>query len=225
MNFAYINELNNDINGIYQTENNYNTNTNYNNNTNYTNNENNILNAPLNVPEAKWSDINFYSNQNAYYFPLPVMKLKELMQEYGIPSVMNNFGERFAIWDYTKLHGLYYRIEIIDNQILYNHPYSHVGFLYVSYKIDIPLNKIAQALSISNDIQYNITEKILKVRGMSMSYCNTLIVIVAKYSIGIYSWYDLKNKDILQKHLSLKWLQNVNQKMSNISYIKSISFK
>lgn len=215
MNFAYINDLNNDINGLYHVDDNNNVN----------NNGNNILNAPLNVPEAKWSDINFYSNQNAYYFPLPVTKLKELMQEYGIPSVMNNFGERFAIWDFTKLHGLYYRIEIIDNQILYNHPYPHVGFLYVSYKIDIPVNKIAQALSISNDIQYNITEKILKVRGMSMSYCNTLIVIVAKYSIGIYSWYDLKNKDILQRHLSLKWLQNVNQKMSNISYIKSISFK
>jgi hypothetical protein len=156
---------------------------------------------------------------NKYYFQTPYHKYFELVNEFGEPSVIDTSAGGLAIWNSFKLKGLYHRIEIVDNQLFNKYPYPHVGFLYIHYKIDIPLNKLAQTLSFSSDIKYDIIDKVLIVRGMAIGYCNALIALVIKYIRGEYSWYQIKNKNILSQVLSYKSLTNKNNREENIKLI------
>ena len=72
----------------------------------------------------------------------------------------------------------------------------------------------------SNDIKYDIINKSLIVRGMSLAYCNALIATVIKYVKGDYSWYKILNDEILKKELSLKSLKNESTKKANIDILK-----
>jgi hypothetical protein len=54
---------------------------------------------------------------------------------------------------------------------------------------------------------------------MSIGYCNALIALVIKYIRGEYSWYQIKNKNILGQVLSYKSLTNKNIRDENIKLI------
>jgi len=159
------------------------------------------------------------SKDNKYYFQTPYHKYFELLNEFGEPSVLDMSSGGLAIWNSFKLKGLYHRLEINDTPLYNKYPYPHIGFLYAYYKIDIPLSKLAQTLSISSDIKYDIIDKVLIVRGMSIGYCNALIALVIKYIRGEYSWYQIKNKNILGQVLSYKSLTNKNIRDENIKLI------
>jgi hypothetical protein len=159
------------------------------------------------------------AKDNKYYFQTPYHKYFELVSEFGQPSVLDTNAGGLAIWNSFKLKGLYHRLEITDTQLYNKYPYPHIGFLYAYYKIDIPLNKLAQTLSISSDIKYDIIDKVLIVRGMAIGYCNALIALVIKYIRGEYSWYQIKNKNILSQVLSYKSLTNKHIRDENIKLI------
>jgi hypothetical protein len=200
-------------------------------NINYNNSPNSIpttttVNKPKQTEPTKinlqWSSAisNKMTNKdNKYYFQTPYHKYFELVNEFGQPSALDVSAGGLAIWNSFKLKGLYHRLEITDTQLYNKYPYPHIGFLYAYYKIDVPLTKLAQTLSISSDIKYDIIDKVLIVRGMSIGYCNALIALVIKYVRGEYSWYQIKNKNILSQVLSYKSLTNKNIRDENIKLI------
>lgn len=184
-----------------------------------------MKNIPPPKPTLSWN--NSVSNKktpkdNKYYFQTPYQKYFELIKQFGAPSAINSTAGGIAVWDETKSNSLevYTRLEILDEQVYNKYPIPHVGFIYAYYKIAIPIYKLANVLSISNDIKYDIINKLLIVRGMSLAYCNTLIAITIKYVRGDYSWHYIRDNELVKNELLLKNLQNESQKRENISLLK-----
>lgn len=107
--------------------------------------------------------------------------LKHLIDEFGKPDNINKNKGGYAIWTKDTLNNRGFcwdRIELYDIQIPHTEPIKHYDFLYTWITIDIPKNKIDKIKSISNNIEYDEQNKILRVRCNSMSMNKILILIV-----------------------------------------------
>jgi hypothetical protein len=137
-----------------------------------------------------------------------------ILQLFGQPSVSCN---TYALWDKTKLNGLYHRIDVTDTMIRYEYPYLHFSNIYVYYKIKIPLKKLSKVYAISYDIKYDILEETVIIRCPNLEYCNALLALILKYVNGEYSMYYIKAHNLINKYLQpIISAQNSNY---NLSYI------
>lgn len=151
-----------------------------------------------------------YTISKNYFYQFPIHKLSDLVNEFGYPSCINKDRNGIAVWDSSSLKGLYTRIDLVDKLIYNPFPVPHIGFMYIYYRYNLPINKLSQVLSLSNDIKYDISEKTLIIRGMALGYCNQILVNIIKFCKGELSWYQLASKKYFVNSLNYNNLTNIN---------------
>jgi hypothetical protein len=187
-----------------------------------------ITPIPTSIPTStpKWKSYSNYQKKSDhnYYFQSPQIKFNDIVNDYGKPTLIDVKPKGMAIWNDVQ-DGLYSRIVIQDEEIYNKWPYPHIGFLYVYTKIDIPYHKVAQVLSISSDITYDIMSKTICIRGMALSYCNALLTLTCKLLSGDLSWYNIKGNNLPKEYLSIKNLTNEAKREENVKYIRKFLYK
>jgi hypothetical protein len=121
----------------------------------------------------------------------------------GPPDVLAPQPGGCAIWlkpgnknaDYQHFK----RICIVDEDHFNRYPHPHVGFLYTTIFLPIPLSILNKVLSISSDIIYDVGKKELILRGMSLGYNTTMLLIICRYVKGEISWYHLLGYDLIRQ--------------------------
>jgi hypothetical protein len=173
-----------------------------------------------------WSQVSkffgkFKKKVNKYYFQMPYQKYDDLVEEIGPPTLINPNKGGMAVWQASALkkagHHSIKRIDLIDEQRFNNFPYPHIGFLYVYVRLNIPLNKIANVLSMCGDIMYDPVKQLLVVRGMSLNYNIALIAIVCQYANGELTWYNIIEGDVIKKATDHKQLTNKKTQKKNMA--------
>ena len=157
--------------------------------------------------------------KSKYFFQTPINKFNDLVSEFGNPNIIDNDRNGMAIWN--KLSSVYHRIDLIDNPIYNAFPCPHIGFLYVYYKYEVPISRIAQVLSISGDIKYDPIECMIIVRGMSLGYCNEILVFVIKFCKGSITWHQITTDQLFKKRMTFDQLTNPKNIQYNKNYLKS----
>ena len=172
-----------------------------------------------------WNTYNKYvNNKDKYFFQTPINKFFDLVSEFGNPTLLDNKIGGMAIWKSDQpsnfIGGIYQRIDLIDNPIYNSYPRPHIGHLYTYYKYKIPISKLSQVLSLTGDIKYDSIENIIIVRGMSLGYCNNIIVFIIKLCRGDISWHQITSDDLFKKSITFQNLTNDNNVQYNKGQLK-----
>lgn len=175
-----------------------------------------------------WSSVpkyyqKFKGTTNQYYFQTPAQKYQELVTELGSPTFVTPQAGGLAIWTNPGLNNFKYhifkRIEIDDEQCFNSFPYPHIGFLYTSVQVRIPISELNIILSISGDISYDPVKRYLTVRGMSLGYNLAIIALICYYLSGDLSWYDIINNDLVTQITHHKRLTNPRKQQKNMNFV------
>lgn len=178
--------------------------------------------------EINWNQTSQYFNKyrtqvNKYYFQLPYQKYEDLVNEFGPPTLINPNKGGIAIWQSRLLKNAGYkmikRIDLIDEQCFNSFPYPHIGFLYTYVKINIPLSKLGNVLSLCGDLMYDPIKHILVARGMSLSYNIAIIAIVCLYINGKITWYNIKDGNLVKQSTNYKRLTNRKVQKQNLAIL------
>jgi hypothetical protein len=100
----------------------------------------------------------------------PADTLPILIDIYGSPDMIDPRKGGSAMWYKKSLPSGFpiESIEIKDEQIPNDKPSPHTGFLYTSYKVDIPENMIGSLNKISKSISYDPLKKIMLARSFDV---------------------------------------------------------
>ena len=111
----------------------------------------------------------------------PGERLKDLVDEFGEPDIIDKTKGGFAIWkkDTLQKRGhCWERVEIHDEQIPHIHPTPHTDFLYTWYKLNVPENKIDAVRTLSESVTYDPLKKIVRARcHFSGANASTLLLV------------------------------------------------
>jgi len=174
---------------------------------------------------VRWSSIAKLPKKKVekYYFQTPQNKYKELVTELGPPTVVHPQAGGFAVWlkpgARKQKYSIFKRIEINDEQVYNEFPYTHNGFLYTYFKIKIPFSQLSQVLSICGDISYDPLKQLLCVRGMSLGYNIALTSLVAHYIANDISWYNIINGDLVKQFMHHKRLMNPRNQQTHLAFL------
>lgn len=175
----------------------------------------------------KWSKkTGIKKNVWDYFHQTPMQKYQDIVSEIGQPTIVNPNRGGLAIWQKANInnpkYNVFERIEIIDEQCFNDFPQPHNGFFYTSVKFAIPIQCLSNILSISGDITYDPPKKLLTVRGMSLSFNVALITVVCLYISGDISWYDIIDRNLVNKYLSHDRLINIRIQESNLRKLRTM---
>ncbi len=176
-------------------------------------------------PTLQWSQQSKYlikvnQKHGQYYFQLPYKKYFELVEEFGLPNLVNQQPGGIAVWQRKSFKNTPYhfikRIDLIDEQCFNSFPLPHIGFLYTYVKINIPVNKIASVISLYGDSMYDPMKHILIIRGMSLNYNLAILSIICLYVNGQLTYYNIKEGDLIRKAVNHKQLTNPKVQEKNL---------
>ena len=166
---------------------------------------------------------NFKGKVNKYYFQTAYSKYNELFEAFGQPSLINQNKGGIAIWQHSRLKNTPYeiikRIDLVDEQCFNNYPIPHSGFLYTYVKLDIPMNKVGNVISLCGDVMYDPVKHILIVRGMSLNYNIAIMAIICLYVGGKLTWYDIMHGSLVKEETTYEKLINKKSLKENLAVL------
>ena len=114
----------------------------------------------------------------------PGARLKDVIEEFGSPSIIDPRKGGFAIWlkrdlDKTKYGKCFEEIMIRDEQIPHGNPATHVDFLYAWYYLDVPDDLVPAVRDLSKSVTYDPLKKWVRARCHAQQ-ANVATLLLAK---------------------------------------------
>ena len=137
-----------------------------------------------------------------YYFISPAQRYPQVLEQLGTPTLINPNPGGLAVWQKEDLnktkYSIFEEIVMIDEACYNWFPHEHIGYLYTSFPLKIPMGLINRVLNMCGDLKYDVIKGWLIVRGMSLEYNVALTTLVLQYVKGDLSWYQITENDLLR---------------------------
>lgn len=135
---------------------------------------------------------------------LNIRGIRPLMARIGSPDVVDHHKGGIAIWSSSTLRKRGYkflqRVEIIDESVPSMYPVKHFSNVYIWVKLNLTDTMLANILDISTDIYYDRGKELLIVRSDCLDTAVAQASLIALYSQGRVSYYEIVNYDMLNKY-------------------------
>lgn len=126
--------------------------------------------------------------------------IDKLITAIGYPDITDPSEGGIAIWSAHTLkargYKFLYRVEIIDESIPCLKPIEHFGNIYIWVNMNLSKNEICNVESLSTNIYYDQGKELLIVRSNTLDTAVAQAALVALYSIGKLTFYDIVNNDM-----------------------------
>lgn len=128
----------------------------------------------------------------------PAGRFPDVVEEFGNPSMLDKRPGGQAVWSKKDIpnHKPYDQIILIDEQIPHTKPAPHVDFLYASINFEVPENRIADVLELSESVYYDRLKKQLWARCHFMGANVATLYLAIKIATGEISIHDIATGDV-----------------------------
>lgn len=135
---------------------------------------------------------------------LRIRGVNDLMKQIGYPDITDSAKGGIAIWSSSTLRARKYkflhRVEIIDESVPSLYPVKHFSNVYIWVPIHLTESMLNNVNQMSTDIFYDRGKELLIVRSDSLDTAVAQAALVALYSKGKVSYYDIMNNDMLENY-------------------------
>jgi len=138
------------------------------------------------------------------------------IRQLGDPDTIDRKRGGSAIWEVTslkKIGSCFTRVELLDEQVFNQNPTPHIEFLYGSINVNIPANKINDALTISSSAFYDQSKQMLTVRSNSLGGVKAIMYLIKQFVTNKMSLGDAKRN--VQSYLTSVVKGSPNYKSEN----------
>lgn len=130
--------------------------------------------------------------------------IAELIKHIGYPDVTDSTKGGIAIWSNSTLisrgYKFLHRVEIIDESVPSLYPVKHFSNIYIWVKIPLSETMLNNVNHMSSDIFYDRGKELLIVRSDSLDTAVAQASLVALYSKGKISYYDIIGNGMLENY-------------------------
>ncbi len=127
----------------------------------------------------------------------PKKRLGEISAKYGKPTAISKSPEGMAYWH--KPSGCYQWLLIKDEDI---HHGNHSDFFYTAVKIDIPLYKLLDVLSISQSMYYDRLQKHLVARCHFEGANIASLLLGVKVVNGLLTLEQIQSEELYKQYMT-----------------------
>lgn len=130
--------------------------------------------------------------------------INKLVKSIGYPDITDSERGGIAIWNSLTLrkrgYKFLHRVEIIDESVPSMYPVKHFSNVYIWVKVTLSETMINNVNQMSTDIFYDRGKDLLIVRSSTLDTAVAQAALIALYSRGKVSYYDIIGNNMLQTY-------------------------